>query len=168
MVHGGPVMLEAEKLISDMVTGLIGVDTLAWEGFLKMDDTQITQFLKPFRENFIESMTNFYKSFIPANMESSEVKNLLADIQDLDPRAILSSWEELCKWDFREVVTEIKTPIRCIQTKQDYNTGEGRQEFDKHFKAVYMENVNHMLFWEEPRKFNELLEKQIQQILEIK
>lgn len=165
---GGPVMLEVEKLISDLVTGLIGVDTLASSGFYKMDDAQITQYLKPFRENFIETMTNFYKSFIPANMEASEVTNLLADIQDLDPPAILSTWEELLKWDVRDTVAEIKTPIRCIMAEQDYNTGEGRQEFDKHFKAVFIENVDHMLFWEDSRKFNEILEKQIQQILEIK
>ncbi|MFX0053241.1 MAG: alpha/beta fold hydrolase [Candidatus Hermodarchaeota archaeon] len=165
---GGPVMLEVEKLISDQVTGLIGVDTFAWEGFLKKDDTWITQFLKPFRENFTDSMIDFYKSFIPANMEASEVTNLLADIQDLDPRAILSTWEELCKWDFRDIITEIKTPIRCILAKQNYNMGEAGKEFEKHCKAVYMENVDHMLFWEEPSKFNILLEKQIQQILELK
>ncbi len=165
---GGMVMLETEKLISDLVTGLIGVDTLAWEGYLKMDDTRITQFLKPFRENFTESMINLYKTWIPANMEEYEATDFLADIQDLDRRSILSSWEQFCKWDYRDVVTKIKTPIRCIQTKQEYNLGEGRQEFDKHFKAVYMENVNHLLFLEEPRRFNELLEQQIQQILEIK
>ncbi|MHA1993247.1 MAG: hypothetical protein ACW97Z_01775 [Candidatus Hodarchaeales archaeon] len=73
-------MLEAEKIMPDLVSGLIGVDTLAWEAFLKRDDAQITQFLKPFRENFTESMINFYKSFIPVNMEPSEVTNLLADI----------------------------------------------------------------------------------------
>ncbi|MFW9780148.1 MAG: alpha/beta fold hydrolase [Candidatus Heimdallarchaeota archaeon] len=168
---GGAVMLEAEKLVSDHVIGLIGVDTLNTISslgpsvYIKMDATQITQFLKSFSENFTESMTNLYKSFIPENTAVSDVTNLLSDIQDLDPRAMLSTFEELFKWDFRDLINEIKTPVRCIMAGEYYDTGELREEYEKHFKAVFMENVKHMLFWEEPSKFNNLLEEQIQLIL---
>ncbi|MFQ5980038.1 MAG: alpha/beta fold hydrolase [Candidatus Heimdallarchaeota archaeon] len=174
---GGAVMLEAERLFRDRIIGLVGIDTLELKGdeyaadyssvYFKRNPEEIARYLNHFSSDFPESFLNFYKSFLTDKMDSNDVTELLATIKESDQRVMLSALEELMKWDLRKPLKELQKPLRLIMAgEESYNAPSIRNEFEKFFSAVvFMENVKHMLFWEEPIKFNELLEEQIQQML---
>lgn len=174
---GGAVILEAERLLREQLIGLVGIDTLELRSDESAESESSVYFQWPpeararwltyFGTNFPEPFLNFYKSFLTAKMNSKDVADLLATIKDNDQRALLGAFEELMKWDLRKPLTGLQTPLRLIMAgEENYNAPSIRAEFDKYFSAVvFMENVQHLLFWEEPDKFNELLEEQIQQLL---
>ncbi|MFX0115226.1 MAG: alpha/beta fold hydrolase [Candidatus Hodarchaeota archaeon] len=174
---GGAVILEAEHLLRERLIGLVGIDTLELRSdefsepessvYFQCSPEEIARTLTHFRTNFPEPFLTFYKSFLTAKMDSKDVADLLATIKDNDQRALLSALEELMKWDLPKPLKELQKPLRLIMAgEENYNAPGIRAEFDKYFSAVvFMENVKHMLFWDEPSKFNVLLEEQIQQLL---
>lgn len=163
---GGAVMLETARLLKDRIAGLIGVDTLFPQFIYSQNDPDlITQELKPFQENFVNGFTQLVNNFNTEKIDPRMVEEFLTSLPDLDQDAMLSSFKELYRWDFKQVIQEITKPIRCIVAGETLPELEMRNEYETYFPTVYMEQLKHFLVWEEPEKFNTVLEEQIQQIL---
>jgi pimeloyl-ACP methyl ester carboxylesterase len=168
---GGAIMLETAKLLPQKVIGLIGIDCLERKSeianpstWIRRDDEFISQIKQYFSDNFQEKFTNFYKSFLTEKISSNDISELIKNIEKSDQQSILSCSENMLKWDYRDIINDIKIPIRCIMAGNYYKSMERKEEAID-FPAIFMDDVKHMMFWEEPEKFNGILEDQIQRIL---
>lgn len=163
---GGPIILEAEKLISSRTLGLILVDSLFPNSFYnQVDEEIIKQKLKPFEENFLESWTNLVNSLITDKINPVDVKMFEKTSHQLDQHTIISSQREFLRWEMNDILPEINKPIKCIVAGKTLPEDEEREAYNKLFDTHYIEDSGHIMMFEDPDKFNEILENRIHELL---
>jgi pimeloyl-ACP methyl ester carboxylesterase len=168
---GGAVILEAERLISERTLGLIPVDALfpissfPNSGFEKLDDEQIREIAKPYQEDFVAAFTALFESMLSEKWTPEAIKLFGDSIPQLDERSMISALRELCKWDFFELLPEIKKPIKPIVAGRTLPEKTMREEYNRIFDAVYLEDIGHIMNLEDPEGFNAILEERIKEIL---
>ncbi len=77
---------------------------------------------------------------------------------------MISAMEELQRWDMHKVLPQISKPIKCIVAGKSLPL-KYRAEYEQVFDVVYLEDQGHLLFIEDPTKFNELLDERIIELL---
>ncbi|UCH04608.1 MAG: alpha/beta hydrolase [Candidatus Thorarchaeota archaeon] len=165
---GGPVILEAERLLSDRVIGLIPLDSLSVipeVGFMGLEDDVIEERMKPYTEDFIGATTALFEYYLSDKFEPQDVEEVRKTPPTLDRRSMLSAWVELYKWDLNSVLPRITKPIKCIVAGKDFPKNM-RGGYNSTFDAVYLEDLGHLLFAEDPKRFNEVLSNCISELLQ--
>lgn len=162
---GGAVILEAEKLIPERTIGLIPIDALRLDSmYTSNDEEKINIFMKPFEENFIEEAINLMKSLISDKFDPQDVMVLEKAIHTMDENSMNSALRELYKWDFRDILPEIEKPIKCIGAGRTLPSKEQRDLYSKIFDTVFIEGIGHVMFLEDPERFNVVLDKRIREL----
>lgn len=144
---GGAVILEAEKLIPERTIGLIPIDSLFIDSpsfYTSHDEEQTEIFWKPYEE---------------------DLENYENDILTFDKRVVKSGSRELYKWDFRDILPEIEKPIKCKVAGRTLPTKEQQDRYAKIFDAVFIEDVGHLMIFEDPQRFNLVLDERIKELL---
>lgn len=164
---GGSVILETELLISDRIIGLIPVDSLfptLGSLYTKMEEETIPIVIKPFEENFSEAFTNLLNSFITDKIDPKDIETLQTGSKLLDKRSMLSAFRELLKWNVHEILPKVGKPLKSIiagKTIENYS----REEYDRFFDTIYLENLGHLMPYEDPTRFNLVLEERIKDLM---
>ncbi|MDF1540479.1 MAG: alpha/beta hydrolase [Candidatus Thorarchaeota archaeon] len=164
---GGPVILEAERMISDRVIGLIAIDSLFPSGdssYIGYPDHIVAEIVKPMQSDFIGTMTAMYKSMLSAKMDPQDIAEAEKTPDTIDRRSIISAFAELHRWDMHKILPNVSKPLKCIVSGKTV-PGDKREEYNHLFDAVYHEGVGHLLFMEEPATFNDILEGCIRELL---
>ncbi|MFW9915132.1 MAG: alpha/beta fold hydrolase [Candidatus Thorarchaeota archaeon] len=168
---GGAVILEAERLIPERTLGLIPVDSLFPISsfpnslFERLDDEQIREILKLYEEDFVAAFTALFESMLSDKWTPEAIKLFGDSIPQLDERSMISSLIEACKWDFLEVLPEIKKPIKPIVAGRTLPEKTMREEYNRIFDAVYLEGIGHIMNLEDPEAFNTILQSRIKEML---
>lgn len=154
---GGATILEAELLLSERVIGLIPVESLFPNSlYTKQDEEVVESVLKPYKEDFVKAYDNLIDSFISEKFDPKDVEDLHSNTPNLDERSMISALAELARWDMYDVLSEIKSPIKSIiagRSMEHYS----KEEFEKNFDVVYIEGLGHLLVFEDPGTFNNVL-----------
>jgi len=156
---GGPVIVEAARLMPDRVSGLVGVDTFHNIESRPSKD-EIDQALVPMRKDFIGHMAAFVRrNLFTTNADPALVTRVMLKMTAEPPRIALGAFEEVLKEDLATAIAGVHAPIRCINSDLRPTDIKAARRHCKSFEVTLMPGTGHFLMMEQPEKFNELLEK---------
>ncbi len=161
---GGPVTLEAARLLGKRVIGIIGVDTFKQVGAPAPTKAQIDLQMKPFEADFIGHTRALVSNhFFPASTDG-ELRNKIAyDMSLSPPRVAIPAIRALLEMDYRSVLQDLSVPIVAINSDLGEPVNEARiRKLIPNFRAVTIAGVGHFLMMEDPGRFNPALETEIQ------
>jgi pimeloyl-ACP methyl ester carboxylesterase len=162
----GAVVIEAANKLKGKVIGVVGADTFQNLG-LTMPADKVEQFLKPFRENFKETVKGFVKSMFPPNADTSLVKSVSADMSSADPRIALSAMQNMFADDGTAALKEFSVPLISINCDRYPILEESNRKMVKNYEIKKMKGVGHFVMLEDPLKFNALLQESVDELLKM-
>lgn len=163
---GGPVILEAACMFEDRVLGLIPVDSLfptIGSSYTKREEETILLTLKPFEDNFTETYTNLFTSFLSDKFDPEDVAYFNSIVQTLDKRSMISAFRELLIWNVHDILHKIKKPIKSIlagRTMEHFS----KEEYEKYINSIVLEGLGHIMHYEDPETFNTALEETMREL----
>ena len=157
---GGPVALEAARLLTGRVKMVIGADTLS-DVSLRYADEQLAGMLAAMKADFPGTVEGLVRSsfFMPTS-DPALIDQIAHDMGAAPPAAGIGAFEGFARWfneDVEKTLADIKVPIRLINS--DYrptNTFAG-QALTASFEATLMSGVGHFVMQEDPAQFNAIM-----------
>ena len=161
---GGPVAIEAARLLGKRVIGIIGVDTFNSIGAPVPSKAQVDGLIKPFEADFIGSTRELVTEHLFVAGGNRDLANKVAYDMSLSPqRTAIPALRALLEYDFTEPLKEIAVPIVAIDSDLGEPVNEARiRKVLPKFHAVTITGVGHFLMMEDPARFNTALEAEIQ------
>lgn len=160
---GGPVVIEATKKISEKVKGIILVDTLK-----DIEQKRQMDMVDTMYEGLLQMINNpapdmFKGSYFNRNIEVNFERALT-----MYDTVSTVGWKEslmgIFHWYNEESTTSLKkinSPIIAINSDQSPTNSEALKQYIPSFKAKIMENTGHVVMWDAPDEFNQLLDESI-------
>lgn len=160
---GGPVNIEAARILGDKVIAIIGVDTYADFNF-KYPEYQIKQWLLSMENDFYGTTMSFVKGLFPDSTENPIAEKIAEDMASASPEVGISSMRNVAAYDYIEALKDVTAPFYLINADMypvDTVTGK---KYTSEFNVKILENSGHFLHLEKPEEFNQLLQATIEEI----
>ena len=164
---GGPVSLEAARLMSDRVIGVIGVDTFQDFGETVPEEQQ-KQWLSAFEANFPAVTDQFVRSMFASGADTALVERIAADMASAPAAVGVGAMKNMLRYDPAPAVREIKVPIRGINADKWPTNVEGNKKLAHSYDVKFMPGRGHFVQLEDPATFNRLLDETIAEIVKNK
>jgi pimeloyl-ACP methyl ester carboxylesterase len=161
---GGPVAIEAARLLKDRVIGIIGVDTFKTIGAPVPSAAQLDSLLKPFEANFIGHTREMVAGHFFAPGGNAQLAQKIAyDMSLSPPKVAIPALRAVLEYDFTAPLKEIDVPIVAINSDLGEPVNELRiRKVLPKFRAVIISGDGHFLMMEDPARFNPALETEVQ------
>ena len=166
---GGPIILEAERILKDRVIGVIGIDTFfPYPGSLytenSKDETELI--MDDFRGDTRNKIITMYIKIMNKGIKvSEEIQKELLQFPIIKSEVFLSELEELCYWDIMPFLENLQIPIKAIVGGLSEPSETQREIFKLKIDTIFMEGYGHNLFWAGHESFNHNLQQMISEIL---
>jgi len=164
---GGPVAIEAARILKDRVIGIIGVDTFKSIGAPVPTQAQIEAIAKPFEANFIGHTRDMVtQHFFAKGADPELVKKVAYDMSLSPPALAIASLRNGLAYDFTGPLKELgNLPILAINSDLGEPLNELRvKKVIPQFRAVTLNGLGHFLMMEDPARFNAALETDVHSI----
>jgi pimeloyl-ACP methyl ester carboxylesterase len=164
---GGPVAIEAARLLKSRAIGIIGVDTFKSIGAPPPSKPQVDAIMKKFEADFIGTTRSIVTSHFFAPGANEELKRKIAyDMSLSPPRVGIPSMRAVMEYDFTEPLKNVSVPIVAINSNLGEPVNEARiRKVLPKFRQVTLDGTGHFLMMEAPARFNPALESEIEAIL---
>jgi pimeloyl-ACP methyl ester carboxylesterase len=164
---GGPVAIEAARLLKNRVIGIIGVDTFKTIGAPAPSKAQVDAIVKPFEADFIGHTRSLVtEHFFAPGANPQLVTKIAYDMSLSPPKVGIPSLRAVLEYDFTAPLQEISVPIVAINSDLGEPTNEVRiRKVLPKFHVVTLAGDGHFLMMEDPGRFNPALETEIQALL---
>lgn len=161
---GGPVAIEAARLLKSRVIGIIGVDTFKTIGAPVPSAAQLDSLLKPFEANFIGHTREMVAGHFFAPGGNAQLAQKIAyDMSLSPPKVAIPALRAVLEYDFTAPLKEIDVPIVAINSDLGEPVNELRiRKVLPKFRAVVISGDGHFLMMEDPARFNPALETEVQ------
>lgn len=162
---GGPVAVEAARLLPNQVIALIAVDTLQ-DVEQKFTKEQYEQLTAPIRKDFKTGTENFLRAlmFTPET-DPGLIDKIVNKMSSAKPQVGLGAMENGYKHDITGAMDKIKVPIRLIIADLfPYNIEAGKRHAVS-YEVKIMKGVGHFLHMEKPAAFNKLLDETLKELI---
>jgi len=159
---GAVVALEAARRIGDRVIGIIAIDSLKSIGLPPMRPQEIDRKLAPFRDNFIGATRQYVTdNMFEKGADPILVQKVAYDMSLEPPQVAIASMQSLLAMNLTALLPDIHVPVLAINS--DLNpTDEARiRKYLPDFKVDVLEHTGHFLMMEAPQRFNPVLLKDI-------
>lgn len=160
---GGSVVIYAANKLKDKTIGIIGVDTFQSLGE-EFPAEQREAFLKPFKENFIETAKWFVGTMFPKNADPELVKSIIEDMSSAPSEVALSAMENMFSDNGTEQLAQLSVPIISINCDLWPVGIENNRKLVKSFELKMMEGYGHFIMMENPKMFNLLFTESINEL----
>jgi pimeloyl-ACP methyl ester carboxylesterase len=150
---GGPVALEAARLMPDRVIGVIGVDTLQDAEF-EYQPGQAEAFLGPFRSDFPGACSRFVTAMFADGADPALVEGVESQMCSGSPEIGLALMEQYSEYDLGAALAAVDIPVSCVNASMWPTNIEGNRTYCDDFDAVIVEGPGHFLMMESPEIFN--------------
>jgi len=164
---GGPVAIEAARLVKNRVIGIIGVDTFKTIGAPAPSKAQVDALIKPFEADFIGHTRQLVtEHFFAKGADPGLITKIAYDMSLSPPKVAVPSLRATLEYDYTDPLKDVSVPIVAINSDlgEPMNEARIRKVLPK-FHAVTLAGDGHFLMMEDPRRFNPALETEIQQLL---
>ncbi len=162
---GGPVALEAARLMPDRVIGVVGVDafhdigTPASEADRQFADALLARLGADYIGTTREYVT---KQLFPANADPALVRRVADDMALAPPEVAIPSIRALFGYDYGPALTTLRVPIIDIETDLHGSVDPGQaRRVAPTFSVEVMPGLGHFPMMEDPAGFNARLRKAI-------
>jgi pimeloyl-ACP methyl ester carboxylesterase len=161
---GGPVAIEAARLLKKRVIAIIGVDTFNTIGAPGPSKPQIDAIIKPFEADFIGHTRSLVTEHLFRPGGNRDLANKVAyDMSLSPPRTAIPALRALFEYDFTEPLKEISVPIMAIDSDLGEPVNEARiRKVLPTFRAVLIPESGHFLMMENPQVFNAALATEVE------
>jgi pimeloyl-ACP methyl ester carboxylesterase len=160
---GGPVAIEAARLLKGRVIGIIGVDTFKSIGAPALSKAQVDAAIKPFEADFIGQTRALVTDHLFVKGAHPQLAQKIAYDMSLSPsRVAVPVLRALLEYDFTEPLKDIAVPIVAINSDLGEPVNEARiRKVLPKFRTVTLPGTGHFLMMEDPQRFNPALETEI-------
>jgi pimeloyl-ACP methyl ester carboxylesterase len=160
---GGPVAIEAARLLKDRVIGIIGVDTFKSIGAPQPTRAQVDAAIKPFETDFIGQTRALVADHLFVKGAHEQLAQKIAyDMSLSPPRVAVPAMRALLEYDFTEPLKDISVPIVAINSDLGEPVNEARiRKVLPKFRTVTLPGTGHFLMMEDPQRFNPALETEV-------
>ena len=164
---GGPVAIEAARLLKGRVIGIIGVDTFKSIGAPLPSKAQVDAAIKPFEADFIGHTRTLVADHLFVKGAHPQLAQKIAyDMSLSPPRVAVPVMRALLEYDFTEPLKEISVPIVAINSDLGEPVNETRiRKVLPKFRTVTLPGTGHFLMMEDPQRFNPALETEVTTML---
>ena len=164
---GGPVAIEAARLLKGRVIGIIGVDTFKSIGGPAPTRAQVDAIIKPFEADFIGQTRALVADHLFVKGGNAQLAQKIAyDMSLSPPRVGVPSLRALLEYNFTEPLKDIAVPIVAINSDLGEPVNEARiHKVLPMFRAVTLAGDGHFLMMEDPQRFNPALEAEVAAML---
>jgi pimeloyl-ACP methyl ester carboxylesterase len=161
---GGPVAIEAARLLDERVIGIIGVDTFKTIGAPVPSQPQLDAAVKPFEANFIGHTREVITEHFFAPGANADLVRKVAYDMSLSPAAVaIPALRATLGYDYTEPLKDIEVPIVAINSDLGEPLNEVRiRKVLPRFRATTLSAIGHFLMMEDPSRFNPALLAEIQ------
>lgn len=161
---GGPITIEAARLMPDRVVGIVPVDTLK-DVESKLPPDQLEGVLNQLRADFkgaSAALTNQF-FFSPSTPEAVK-KRILADMASRQPEIAVEILRVALTYDSAPGLREIKAPIIAINADLTPTNLEVNRKYAPQFDVLIIKGTGHYPMLEDPTRFNALLADALKKI----
>jgi pimeloyl-ACP methyl ester carboxylesterase len=164
---GGPVAIEAARLLKDRVIGIIGVDTFKSIGAPAPTKAQVNAALKPFETDFIGQTRTLVADHLFVKGAHPQLAQKIAyDMSLSPPRIAVPAMRAVLEYDFTEPLKDISVPIVAINSDLGEPVNEARiRKVLPKFRTVTLPGTGHFLMMEDPQHFNPALQAEVNTLL---
>lgn len=162
---GGPVALEAARLLPGQVISVIGVDTL---GNIeeKFPEEQKKSFLAMMKQDF----PNTTRSFLGAMMFTEKTdpvlkEKIIADMSCAPAEVGIASMESMWNLDLPALVKASAVPVLCINSDKFPMDIEAGKRHAVSYDIKVIKGYGHFLHMEDPTTFNRVLQETIDELV---
>lgn len=152
---GGPVALEAAKLLGDRVVGIVGVDTFYTPFEYPTSKEGIAAFVKPFKTDFRGASDKMLRSMFTPQADPQVVEAIVARFSSGDPRVGVSAMYELFEWNARHAREDLQ---RFSKRLYNINAAPSGKEPAPNPHVVMVPGVGHFIAQVKPDAFDRALE----------
>ncbi len=154
---GGDVVVDAARLLSDRVAGLVWIDTYSQLGHVRSPE-EVEAFLAPFRANFADSTyTIVRRNLFHPSADSALAERISRDMAAAPPDIALASLESSITNDgvVPRLLEELNLPVISINPER---TNPDIASLERHgVEVVVMPGVGHFMMMVAPERFNAVL-----------
>jgi len=155
---GGPVILEAAKLLPGRAIGLVGLNSFIDLYMKPLSENQVQHSLEPWRQDFPNQMREFVRlTYFSPNSDHEEMGKIIIDMLRTPEDAALSSLGNLLRYDGSEALRQVQLSVRCVQTDFMPASYEVAEANAKSIWVDYVEGLGHFIMLEDPLTFNRFL-----------
>lgn len=154
---GGPVALEAARLMPERVVAIVPVDTLQ-NVDQRMTAEQVDGMVKQIQSDYKAEITKFGNQYLFASGTPAAVKErVLSQALAMPPELAIPILKAASLYNPIPTLSSIKVPIRAINSDLYRTDFDGLRKYAPQFDAVIIKGVGHYPMLEDPARFNELL-----------
>ena len=153
---GGPVALEAARLLPGRVLGVVGVDTLH-DVTIKFDAADAHARAEAFRKDFAGTCRAMVDSLFHPGTQSELHAWSEQRMCAMPPEVVVGLMEGLAGYDLAGASRGAGVPVRAINGDLWPTNIERNRTVTKDFDAVVMSGAGHYPMLERPAEFNRLL-----------
>lgn len=160
---GGPVAVEAARLLGDRVIGVIGVDTYQSVGQKPPSAAETARSLAPFEKDFIGSTRALIATALfRKDADPAFVRRIADDMSQSPPEIAIAAVRGMNAWDGARAMRDLRQPIVAINSDLHGVTDEARiRKLVPNFRVITIAGTGHFLMMERPELFNPELLKQL-------
>jgi pimeloyl-ACP methyl ester carboxylesterase len=162
---GGPVILEAARLMPERVVALIPVD------FFNDVDRGFTAkeregFLTPMRTDFRRTTAGFVrKEMFTPRADSAMADRIAQDMAAGSPAVAVSAMSNLLQYDQGAAIAATKVPLRLINSDLWPTDLEALRRHNPNIGLAVVPGVGHFLMMEAPDEFNRILARAVRELV---
>lgn len=156
---GGPVVLEAARLIPGRVIGIVGVDTLKDLSRTPGTRQQMEKAWAKQKEDFSSQTRTFVrKGFFTDAAPKDLVDWIAEDMASAHPKIAVEAGIELGMYDAKQAIAALsEIPIALIQADYRPTNPATLLEIHPNAREIIIPRASHFLMMERPRAFNQAL-----------
>ena len=160
---GGPVVLEAARLMPGRVASVVAVDTLQDADF-EYEPQEVEGFITEFKDDFAGTCKGFTASMFVDGTEPAFIERITTDMCDGEPDIGAALIREFVDYDRGTALAAIEIPVTGINSDMWPTNVEANRKYRPNFDAVVMKGAGHFLMIEKPEEFNRHLARVIAEI----
>ena len=158
---GGPVSIEAAKLLGDRVIGIVGVDTFYTPFQCPESEKEIDDFVKPFKNDFKAASEQLMRSMFTPEADPDVITWVVRQMSVADQEMGISALYEIFRWNAKNVPSDLDKYSKKLFNINGAPTGK---EKALHESVVLIYGVGHFVAQVKPDEFNEALNQIIDEI----
>ncbi|MGM0637432.1 MAG: alpha/beta fold hydrolase [Pseudomonadota bacterium] len=159
---GGPVSVEAARLMPERVIGIVGVDTFHHLASAISQEQRDTM-REPFQEDFAPAARQFVATMFIESTDSALRDWVIQDIAAAPPEVAISAMDDMlsrhANGEAARHVEELTIQVVAINADLWPTDIEANRQLQPEFRAVIIEDSDHFLHMAKPAAFNHDLER---------
>lgn len=155
---GGPVALEAARLMPDRVIGVFAVDSLQ-DADTDYDPEQAQRLITAFENDFVGTCRRFASAMFPDGTDPALVERVTDAMCDGSPEIGTALTRDFLDYEMGPALAAVDVPVRCLNSGMWPTNVEANRKYQPDFDGVVVEGVGHFLMMEEPEVFNRQLSR---------